>query len=178
MVETYAEAGVDLDEKSRQVAALVSALSYKRKGPGRPLGTIGAFTGLVEFGDRVLSLCTDSVGTKILVAEALNRWDTIGIDCIAMNVNDMITAGGEPVAFVDYVPISKYDVEIAPPIGVGLNRGAELAKLTIIGGEVAVVPELVRGDDLAGEGVGGGAETAGVEGKRVPTRGAISGVAR
>src|SRR3989475_10514643 len=152
MVKTYAEAGVDIDEKGRQVAALVSALSYKRKGPGRPLGTIGAFTGLVEFGDRVLSLCTDSVGTKILVAEALNRWDTIGIDCIAMNVNDMITAGCEPDAFVDYVAISKYDAEIARPNGVGLNRGAEVANPTIIRCQVAVCPERVGGDGLAGGG--------------------------
>jgi len=177
MVKTYAEAGVDIDEKSRQVAALVSALSYKRKGPGRPLGTIGAFTGLVEFGDRVLSLCTDSVGTKILVAEALNRWDTIGIDCIAMNVNDMITAGCEPVAFVDYVAISKYDAEIARQIGVGLNRGAELANLTIIGGEVAVVPELVRGYDLAGTCFGWARKTSVIDGKRVRTGDAIIGVA-
>src|SRR3989442_2217986 len=141
MVKTYGEAGVDIDEKARQIDALVSALTFRRKGEGRPLGTIGAFTGLVELGDRVLSLCTDGVGTKTLVAEAMDRWDTVGIDCVAMNVNDMITAGCEPIAFVDYVSISRYDAEIARQIGIGLNRGAELANGTIVGGEGSVVPE-------------------------------------
>src|SRR5256712_1623910 len=109
MVKTYADAGVDIDQKSREIDALVSALTFRRKGTGRPYGKIGAFTGMVEFGDRVLSLCTDSVGTKILVAEALNRWDTIGIDCVANNVNDMITAGIETAAVVDYHAVGRDD---------------------------------------------------------------------
>src|SRR5947209_1013305 len=80
----------------------------------------------------------------------MRRWDTIGIDCVAMNVNDMICVGAEPIAFVDYVAIESYDREVARQIGVGLNRGAEMANVSIIGGEIAVVPELVREFDLAG----------------------------
>jgi phosphoribosylformylglycinamidine cyclo-ligase len=150
VVRTYEESGVSQDEKAAHIAALVSALRYRRKGLGKPLTKIGHFTGLVDFGSYALSLCTDSVGTKVLVAKELRRWDTIGIDCVAMNVNDMICIGAEPLAFVDYVAISDYDREVARQIGVGLNRGAELANVSIIGGEVAVVPELVRDLDLVG----------------------------
>jgi len=150
VVRTYAEAGVSQDEKAAHIAALVSALTYKRRGRGKPLTKIGHFTGLVDFGSYALSLCTDSVGTKVLVAKELLRWDTIGVDCIALNVNDMICIGAEPLAFVDYLAIESYDHEVARQIGIGLNRGAEAANVSIVGGEVAVVPELVRGLDLAG----------------------------
>src|SRR5213596_241280 len=150
MVRTYAEAGVSQDEKAAHIAALVSALTYRRRGCGRPLTKIGHLTGLVDFGAYALSLCTDSVGTKVLVAKEMRRWDKIGIDCVATNVNDMICVGAEPIAFVDYVAIESYDREVARQIGVGLNRGAELANVSIIGGEIAVVPELVREFDLAG----------------------------
>ncbi len=150
MVKTYADAGVTIDQKRKQVDALVAALTFKRKGAGRPVGRIGAFTGLVAWGDHVLGLCTDSVGTKVLVAAELGRWDTVGIDCVAMNANDMITANVEPVAFVDYVAMDRYDEAIARAIGVGLNRGAQIANVTVVGGEIAVVPEIVRGYDLAG----------------------------
>lgn len=150
MVRTYAEAGVDQDEKGAHIRALVSALTYRRRGLGRPLTRIGHFTGLVDFGSYALSLCTDGVGTKLLVASEMRKWDTVGIDCVAMNVNDMICAGAEPVAFVDYVAIADYDREMARQIGVGLNRGARLANVSIVGGEVAVLPEIVRGFDLAG----------------------------
>lgn len=149
-MRTYAEAGVSQDEKAAHIAALVSALTYRRRGQGKPLTKIGHFTGLVDFGSYGLSLCTDSVGTKVLVAREMRRWDTVGIDCVAMNVNDMICIGAEPLAFVDYVAVESYDQEVARQIGIGLNRGAEQANVSIIGGEIAIVPELVRGLDLAG----------------------------
>lgn len=150
MVKTYAEAGVSQDEKAAHVAALVSELTYRRRGDGRPLTKIGHFTGLVDFGPYALSLCTDGVGTKLIVANEMRRWDTVGIDCVAMNVNDMVCIGAEPIAFVDYFAIENYDHEVARQIGVGLNRGAAMANVSIIGGEVAVLPETVRGFDLAG----------------------------
>src|SRR5438093_13095685 len=154
VVRTYAAAGVIQDEKAAHIAALVAALRYRRKGLGKPLTKIGHFTGLVDFGSYALSRCTDSVGTKVLVAKEMRRWDTIGIDCVAMNVNDMICVGAEPIAFVDYVAIANYDREIARQIGIGLNRGAEMANVSIIGGEIAGVPEVVRELDLAGPRLG------------------------
>lgn len=150
MVRTYAEAGVDQDEKGAHIRALVSALTYRRRGLGRPLTRIGHFAGLVDFGSYALSLCTDGVGTKLLVASEMRKWDTVGIDCVAMNVNDMVCVGAEPIAFVDYLAIESYDREVARQIGVGLNRGAAMANVSIVGGEVAVLPEIVRGFDLVG----------------------------
>ena len=150
MVRTYAEAGVDQDEKAAHIAALVSALTYRRRGVGRPLTKIGHFTGLVDLGTKALGLCTDGVGSKVLVANEMRTWDTVGIDCVAMNVNDMVCIGAEPIAFVDYVALEAYDREVARQIGVGLNRGAQLAGVSIVGGEIAVLPEVVRGFDLVG----------------------------
>lgn len=150
MARSYAEAGVSQDEKAAHIAALVSQLAFRRGGRGRPLTKIGHFTGLVDLGREALSLCTDSVGTKLLVADEMRRWDSVGIDCIAMNVNDTICIGAEPIAFVDYLAIESYDPEKARQIGIGLNRGAKLANVSIVGGEIAVLPEIVRAYDLAG----------------------------
>ena len=147
---TYAKAGVDIDKKSDSIAALVENLAFRRKGFGKPLRLEGHFTGLIDFGDLALTLCTDGVGTKLMVADELRKWDTIGIDCIAMNVNDTICVGAEPVAFVDYIAIDKPDTRITSQIGKGLEEGARMSNMTIVGGEVAVLPEIVKGFDLAG----------------------------
>lgn len=147
---TYAKAGVDIDRKSGSISALVEHLKYKRKGLGRPIDLPGHFTGLIDFGEYALTLCTDGVGTKLLIADALQKWDTVGIDCIAMNVNDTICVGSEPVAFVDYIAIDKPDPRITSEIGKGLEEGARQSNMTIVGGEIAVLPELVKGFDLAG----------------------------
>jgi phosphoribosylformylglycinamidine cyclo-ligase len=147
---TYAKSGVDIDEKSAAIAALVKEIRFTRRGFGAPVDIGGHFSGLLDFGRHYLSLCTDGVGTKLLVAEALDRWDTVGIDCIAMNANDMICIGAEPLAFVDYIAVDRPRQKTVEAIGRGLSKGAELANLSIIGGETAVVPEMVRGLDLSG----------------------------
>jgi len=147
---TYAKAGVDIDSKSAAIASLVKELRYRRTGKGRMMDVKGQFTSLIDFGSTALTLCTDGVGTKLLVAEALNKWDTVGIDCMAMNVNDTICVGAEPFAFVDYIAIDKPNPEITEAIGIGLQMGAELSDCEIVGGEIAVLPELVRGVDLSG----------------------------
>jgi len=150
MVKTYAEAGVDQSRKASHISAIVEQLTYRRKGLGKPLVSIGHFTGLADFGKYALSLCTDSVGTKLLVANLMRKWDTVGIDCVAMNANDMICIGAEPIAFVDYFAVEKYDEEVARQVGIGLNEGARQANMSIIGGEVAILPEVVHDFDLAG----------------------------
>jgi phosphoribosylformylglycinamidine cyclo-ligase len=147
---TYARSGVDIDAKSRAIASLVKEIRFRRTGFGAPVDIGGHFTGLVDFGDSYLSLCTDGVGTKLLVAEALDKWDTVGIDCVAMNANDMICVGAEPLAFVDYIAVNRPAPEVIAAVGRGLSSGAELANLSIIGGETAVLPEMVNGLDIAG----------------------------
>jgi phosphoribosylformylglycinamidine cyclo-ligase len=93
---------------------------------------------------------TDNVGTKVLVAEACGKYDTIGIDCVAMNVNDIICIGAEPLAMVDYLALEKARPRLVAEIMKGLQKGAREAGVAIVGGETAIVPELVRGFDLSG----------------------------
>jgi len=106
---TYAQAGVNIDAKSHAIQALVKQLTYRRSGKVRMIDLPGQFTGLIDFGDVALTLCTDGVGTKLLIAKALNKWDTVGIDCVAMNVNDTICVGAEPIAFVDRQVVDEGD---------------------------------------------------------------------
>ena len=138
---TYAETGVDIDASEDATAALLEAF-------GSDLTT--EYAGLIDIGDRYLALATDGVGTKLMVAEAIEDFSTIGIDCIAMNVNDLVAAGVEPVAFVDYLAIDEPDEGLTNQIGEGLAVGLEQADLTMLGGETAVMPEVVKGFDLAG----------------------------
>ena len=151
---TYREAGVDIEREGASIAALVSQLAYARRGLGAPFGPSGYFTSLLDFGDWALTLNTDGVGTKLLVARDLGRWDTVGIDCVAMSVNDCLCVGAEPLAFVDYFAVGQYDDSVAREVGQGLNRGAELADVTVVGGEFSTVPEIVRDFDLVGACVG------------------------
>ncbi|QLH74940.1 MAG: phosphoribosylformylglycinamidine cyclo-ligase [Methanomassiliicoccales archaeon] len=147
---TYAKAGVDIDQKSKAIGALVDRLRYRRVGKGRVIDIKGQFTSLIDFEGWVLTLCTDGVGTKLLIAEALDKWDTIGIDCMAMNVNDTICVGSEPMAFVDYIAMDRPDPRITEQIGIGLDKASEMANVDLVGGEIAVLPEMVNGVDLSG----------------------------
>ncbi len=147
---TYKDAGVDILGEEDAISALVGQLRFARTGLGAPYSLGGHYAGLIDFGDHALSLCTDGVGTKLLIAEALNKWDTVGIDCIAMNVNDIICLGATPLAFVDYIAAERLDPGVFTEIGKGLNRGAELSNISIIGGESATLKGVVNGLDLAG----------------------------
>jgi len=173
---TYARAGVDIDEKSKAIDSLVEQLRFRRRGRGRMVDARGQFTGLIDFDDVYLTLCTDGVGTKILVAKALDRWDTVGIDCIAMNANDTICVGSEPMAFVDYIALDRPNRDLTEQIGRGLERGAELANLDIVGGEIAVVPEMVSGVDISGTCLGFVPKGSLVDGSRLKVGDAIIGV--
>ena len=102
----------------------------------------GHYASVIQLDERTgIALSTDGVGTKLLVAEQLGRFDTVGIDCVAMNVNDVICVGAEPLAMLDYIAIERADPEVCEQIGVGLARGAELAGIEIPGGELAQLGE-------------------------------------
>jgi len=145
---TYAKSGVDIEKEERAIKGLLSSITSKRKGIGKPLG--GHYAGMIEFGEYALVLCTDGVGSKVKIASKLRKWDTVGIDCIAMNVNDAICVGAEPLAFVDYLAIDDPKPEVTKEIGKGLETGAKQSNISIIGGETASLPEVVNGFDLAG----------------------------
>src|SRR4051812_22721534 len=148
--DAYAEAGVSQSEADRSVAALVAALG-SRGGDSRQVLASGHYANVVRIDDQTgIAITTDGVGTKLVIAEQLGRWDTVGIDCVAMNVNDVICVGAEPLAMVDYLAVDEADAEIAGQIGVGLAAGAAKAGIEIVGGELAQLGELIQGLDLAG----------------------------
>jgi phosphoribosylformylglycinamidine cyclo-ligase len=173
---TYARAGVDIEQKSRSIASLVNKLTYRRTGKGRVIDIKGQFTSLIDFDGTILTLCTDGVGTKLLIAEALDKWDTVGIDCMAMNVNDTICVGAEPFAFVDYIAIDRPDERITEQIGIGLEKAAEDCNVDIVGGEIAVLPEIVKGVDLSGSALGWLEKEKVVDGSKVQIGDAIIGL--
>jgi phosphoribosylformylglycinamidine cyclo-ligase len=148
--EAYARAGVSQDAGDAAVAALVGALGASGEGSRQVLAS-GHYANVVRLDDRTgIALTTDGVGTKLLVAEQLGRWDTVGVDCVAMNVNDVICVGAEPLAMLDYLAVDRADPEVAAEIGKGLAAGAAEAGVEIVGGELAQLGELIKGLDLAG----------------------------
>jgi phosphoribosylformylglycinamidine cyclo-ligase len=144
---TYADAGVDTARLEgglgRLLARLAATADYPRTG--RPVLPNGFFANVLDLGRGLgLALSTDGVGTKVLVAHALRRYDTIGIDLIAMNVNDVLCVGAEPIALVDYIAIPGADAELLEQFAIGLAEGARQARISIPGGEIAQVRDLLR----------------------------------
>ena len=155
MVSTYSEAGVDIDASERATEALIAQIKgVNRKGDGEAIRLDNGFAGLVKLGDGALAMCTDGVGSKLLLAEEMDSIHTVGIDCVAMNTNDLICVGAEPLSFVDYVALDKPDEELMAKIGKGLAEGCRQSNCTLSGGETAILPELVHGFDIAGTSVG------------------------
>ncbi len=150
--DAYAKAGVDQGAADSAVAGLVKALGAIQLGrPSRQVPLPGHYASVIKLDERSgIALSTDGVGTKLLVAEQLGRYDSVGIDCVAMNVNDVICVGAEPLAMLDYIAIDKADPAVCEEVGVGLARGAELAGVEIPGGELAQLGEMVRGVDVSG----------------------------
>src|SRR4249919_3438742 len=152
MSDSYARAGVDQEAADSAVAGLVRALNAIELGrPSRQVPLPGHYASVIRIDERTgIALSTDGVGTKLAIAEQLGRFDTIGVDCVAMNVNDVVCVGAEPLAMLDYIAIERADPEVCAKVGVGLARGAELAGIEIPGGELAQLGELVRGVDVSG----------------------------
>lgn len=116
-----------------------------RKGYGEPLPIYGHYGGVFQCGSDRLVIHTDGVGTKVLVAQAMDKYDTVGIDAIAMSVNDILCLGAEPLVGVDYIALEKEDAELVSEIMKGLVKGCEESNCAIIGGETAVIPDIIRG---------------------------------
>lgn len=176
--DAYAKAGVDQGAADSAVDGLVRALGAIQLGrPSRQVPLPGHYASVIKLDERTgIALSTDGVGTKLLVAEQLGRFDTIGIDCVAMNVNDVICVGAEPLAMLDYIAIERADPEVCEQVGVGLARGAELAGIEIPGGELAQLGDMVRGVDVSGACFGTVALEEIVDGSAVQPGDAIIGL--
>jgi phosphoribosylformylglycinamidine cyclo-ligase len=178
---TYRDAGVDIDAGD----ALVEAIKPFAKRTLRPevLAGIGGFGALAEipkkYREPVLVSGTDGVGTKLKLAFQLDRHDTIGIDLVAMSVNDILTQGAEPLFFLDYFACGKLDVETATEVVKGIARGCELAGCALIGGETAEMPDMyAHGEyDLAGFAVGVVEKSGIIDGRGIAAGDVLLGLA-
>jgi len=150
---SYAKSGVDIKQEEKAVKALAEKIKFVRSGIGKPILT-QHYASILDFGNYGIAITTDGVGSKIMVCKEMNKFDTIGIDCVAMNVNDIIAVGAEPVAMVDYIAIEKPNDKIMAEIAIGLEKGCRIANITLAGGETATLPDMIKGFDLAGTAIG------------------------
>jgi phosphoribosylformylglycinamidine cyclo-ligase len=146
---SYAKAGVDISKVKKlhkSIAELFKETFSSRNGKfGEVLTEIGHYAGLIDIGNKALTLHVDGVGTKVLIAQALNKYDTVGIDCVAMCVNDTICIGAEPVALVDYIAVEEPNEKMINEITKGLAEGAKQSNTAIVGGETAVMKDVITG---------------------------------
>ena len=161
---SYRSVGIDTDPATTGLAGLLAWVSRTlefRRGVGEPLLPVGFFASAVRLTDRLsLVVSTDGVGSKVLVAQLADRYDTIGIDCVAVNVNDVICTGAEPIALVDYISVERAREELLAAIGRGLYEGARRARIAVVGGELSQHPDSLTGPrqgyafDMAGTAIG------------------------
>ncbi|MGI0093874.1 MAG: phosphoribosylformylglycinamidine cyclo-ligase [Nitrosotalea sp.] len=161
MTITYKDAGIDIKkikQSQQSIGNLIASTNGLQK-KAKTMSGFGHYAGIVEIpGGTLLATHTDGVGTKVMIAQMMKKYDTVGIDCVAMNVNDIICTGAVPISFVDYIAANKNDQKIFNQIVKGLVSGAKEAQVPIVGGETAILPDLIAGKnfsfDLAGMVVG------------------------
>src|ERR687888_133570 len=181
---TYARVGIDVKKIHRVQKSIRDIISVTHSLPamGKVILGFGHYAGLIDIGSKVLALHSDGVGTKLMVAQIMGRFDSIGIDCIAMNVNDIICVGAYPLAFMDYIALKSTNNHLVQEITKGLVKGAKQSDMAIIGGETAVLPELIDGInkknafDLAGSVLGIADKSSLVLGNKIKAGDVILGV--
>ncbi len=158
---TYAETGVVGLEGVDSFQTLINWVKKTMEGHPEVKAEVGLYATVIEIGPNLgLAMSTDGVGTKLLIAEMMKKYDTVGIDCIAMNVNDIICVGARPLAMLDYIAVEDARNPLLGEVGAGLYKGAIEAGISIPAGELAQLKEMVRGIeegagfDLAGTAVG------------------------
>ena len=160
MTITYKGTGVDITQiaKSHTKIGKIITSTHNVQRLSKVLHGFGHYAGIVKVGGQRIATHTDGVGTKVLIANLMKKYDTIGIDCVAMNVNDIICIGSTPISFVDYIAVNQNNRQKLTKIMQGLVVGAKKGVVPIIGGETAVMPDLISGKgfsfDLAGTVVG------------------------
>ena len=164
---TYQGSGVDTDRVVQSLADITKQLRQTWTIPKGKTGSVrldfGLFANVIEIGNnKGIAMTTDGVGSKVLVAQRMGKYDTIGIDCIAMNVNDLLCVGATPLAMVDYIAVQTLDPTCLGELAKGLTEGALRAGISIPGGEIAQVKDVIKseadkdgeGFDLAGSAIG------------------------
>ncbi len=161
MALTYKKAGVDISKIKQSQLAIGKLITstHKIQKKAKIAHGFGHYAGIVEIpGGKLLATHADGVGTKVVIANMMKKYSTIGIDCVAMNVNDIICIGATPISFVDYIAANKNDQRIFKRIVGGLVAGAKKSAVPIVGGETAIMPDVIEGKgfafDLAGMVVG------------------------
>lgn len=185
-MKTYAEAGVNVARVKRIQESLGAQLQgtfrFRAGKKGAPLLPIGHYAGLVDLGNGdALAMHTDGVGTKALVAQEMRKFDTIGIDCVAMTVNDLICLGSEPIALLDYIALQRENETLVAELAKGLSEGAKLSSVAVVGGETAVLGDVVKGVggfgfDLVSMGVGLVKSAEVLDGSRIEEGDVVLGV--
>ena len=152
--QTYKKAGVDI-EKGEKFVDWVKKLAEETY-TSQVVSGIGGFSGLFKFRDGVLSCACDGVGTKLLIASLYGDFSTVGIDAVAMVVNDLLASGARPLLFLDYVATGKLNINQAKEIMRGIKKGCDLAGCVLLGGETAEMPGMYRKGEweIVGFGVG------------------------
>jgi phosphoribosylformylglycinamidine cyclo-ligase len=153
---TYAEAGVDRKKEENAVNEILKII--KSTYTTDSILPEGHYANGIFYENKILLLATDGVGSKVILAKELNKYDTIGIDCVAMNVNDLIVTGGVPLAFVDYIALRYPDSKLLAEIAKGLAEGCIQSEIPLVGGETSIMPEVIAGPgngyDVAGTALG------------------------
>ncbi len=179
---TYKSSGVDITKANRFVdgirkmaARTINPAVLKRKGSFGALFVLSK----EKFKEPVLVSSTDGVGTKLLIANLVGKHDTVGIDLVAMNVNDVLCTGARPLFFLDYIACGKLDTKILNDVMAGIVKGCKLAGCSLIGGETAEMPGMYKGDDydLAGFAVGVVEKEKIIDGSKIETGDRIIGLA-
>jgi phosphoribosylformylglycinamidine cyclo-ligase len=155
--DRYRDAGVDTDAADAGLQKLTDRIvaTWPPAGSkGEVKLDIGYFANVIDVGGIGIAITTDGIGSKAMIAHMLGKYDTVGIDCVAMNVNDVLCVGATPISMVDYIAIEKVEAEILDAIAIGLCDGAKLAGISIAGGETAQLKDMVTGFDLAGTAIG------------------------
>lgn len=186
MARSYSDAGVRAPDEMPAFDSMLGLLkrTFTYPSRGRPVLDFGYYANVLDLGNNLgLAISTDGVGTKLLVAEEMGKYDTVGIDCIAMNVNDIVCVGAEPLALVDYIAVQTAGTSQMLELAKGLEEGARRSHVSIPGGEIAQVPDMLKGIregeafDLVGTCVGTVALDGIVDGGRIEAGDALVGFA-
>jgi len=156
-LDRYRDAGVDTDEADaglKKLATRIMTTWPAANAEGAVKLDIGYFANVVDIGGLGIAITTDGIGSKAMIATMLGKYDTVGIDCVAVNVNDVICVGAKPISLVDYIAVEKAEADVLDAISIGLCEGAKLAGISISGGETAQLKGIIHGFDLAGTAIG------------------------